>query len=108
MCAPVASGRRQYAGTYVFDSDFAALKADVPKGDFDADGYGLLKAEADKDTGGNYALSGSVLSSISSVTASSTGPLTVLAKAQGVWVYQFDATVVQSVAGVQATPAITP
>ena len=52
----------------------------------------LLKGEADKDTGGNYALSGNVLSSITSVTADSTGNLTVLTKAQGVWVYQFDAT----------------
>ena len=52
----------------------------------------LLKGEADKDTGGNYALSGNVLSSITSVTANSTGNLAVLAKAQGVWVYQFDAT----------------
>ena len=52
----------------------------------------LLKGEADKDTGGNYALSGNVLSSITSATADSKGNLTVLAKAQGVWVYQFDAT----------------
>ena len=52
----------------------------------------LLKGEADKDTGGNYALSGNVLSSLTSVTANSPGNLTLLAKAQGVWVYQFDAT----------------
>ncbi|MGI9059263.1 MAG: hypothetical protein ACR2H5_11845 [Ktedonobacteraceae bacterium] len=52
----------------------------------------LLKGEADKDTGGNYALSGNVVSSITSVTADSKGNLTVLTKAQGVWVYQFDAT----------------
>ena len=35
----------------------------------------LLKGEADKDTGGNYALSGNVLSSITSVTADSKGNL---------------------------------
>ncbi len=52
----------------------------------------LLKGEADKDTGGNYSLSGNVLSSLTSVTADTQGNLTVLAKAQGVWVYQFDAT----------------
>jgi len=52
----------------------------------------LLKGEADKDTGGNYALSGNVLSSLTSVTADSKGNLTLLAKAQGVWVYQFNAT----------------
>jgi hypothetical protein len=52
----------------------------------------LLKGEADKDTGGNYALSGNVLSSITSVTADSQGILTLMVKAEGVKAYQFDTT----------------
>lgn len=41
-----AGGRRtpEYAGTYVFDNDYAALRSDEPHGEFDIKGAGLLRA----------------------------------------------------------------
>jgi len=52
----------------------------------------LLKAEADKDTGGGYALSGNITTSNAPPTVDSKGNLTLLVKASGTWVYQFDTT----------------
>jgi UDPglucose--hexose-1-phosphate uridylyltransferase len=45
-----AGGQRtpQYTGTYVFENDFAALKADVPKAHMDVGGTGLLRAETER------------------------------------------------------------
>jgi UDPglucose--hexose-1-phosphate uridylyltransferase len=38
----------QYTGTYVFDNDYAALKPDAPEFTTDADGTGLLRAQAER------------------------------------------------------------
>ena len=38
----------QYAGTFVFENDFAALKADVPLAFMDVGGAGLLRAETER------------------------------------------------------------
>jgi UDPglucose--hexose-1-phosphate uridylyltransferase len=37
-----------YTGTYVFENDFAALKADVPQAGMDVAGAGLLRAETER------------------------------------------------------------
>jgi UDPglucose--hexose-1-phosphate uridylyltransferase len=37
-----------YTGTYVFENDFAALKADVPQAEMDVAGAGLLRAETER------------------------------------------------------------
>jgi len=38
----------QYTGTFVFENDFAALKADVPQAFMDVEGVGLLRAETER------------------------------------------------------------
>jgi UDPglucose--hexose-1-phosphate uridylyltransferase len=37
-----------YAETYVFENDFAALKSDVPSGEFDVENAGLLRATTER------------------------------------------------------------
>ena len=58
----------------------------------------LLNAEANKDTGGGYTLSGNITPTITSVSAGSQGNLTLLVKASGTWVYQFTPAVKTSLA----------
>ena len=52
----------------------------------------LLNAEADKDTGGGYALSGNITTSNASPTVDGKGNVTLLVKASGTWVYQLTST----------------
>ena len=58
----------------------------------------LLKAEADKDTGGGYALSGTITTSNASSTVDSTGNVTLLVKTSGTWMHQFDSALKTSLA----------
>ncbi|HXZ04524.1 MAG TPA: hypothetical protein VEH81_06795, partial [Ktedonobacteraceae bacterium] len=56
----------------------------------------LLMKQASTDLGPNYVLSGSIVSEVTSVTVVDTkGTLSILVKAEGVWVYQFSDSVLQ-------------
>ena len=56
----------------------------------------LLTKQATADLGPNYVLSGSIVSEVTKVTVVDTkGTLSILVKAEGVWVYQFSDSVLQ-------------
>jgi len=56
----------------------------------------LLMKQASTDLGPNYVLSGSIVSEVTGVTVVDTkGTLSILVKAEGVWVYQFSDSVLQ-------------
>ncbi len=56
----------------------------------------LLTKQATADLGPNYALSGNIVSEVTRVTVVDTkGTLSILVKAEGVWVYQFTDAVLQ-------------
>ena len=56
----------------------------------------LLAKQASTDLGQNYALTGNIVAEVTKVTVVDTkGTLTILVKAEGVWVYQFSETVLQ-------------
>ncbi len=59
----------------------------------------LLKAQASKDSGPAYALTGNVVTGVTKATALDTrGMVSLLVSAQGVWVYQFSNAVKQDLA----------
>ena len=59
-------------------------------------GANLLTKQASTDLGPNYALTGNIVAAVTKVTViDSKGTLTILVKAEGVWVYQFSDTVQQ-------------
>ena len=59
----------------------------------------LLKAQASKDSGSAYALTGNVVTGVTKATALDTrGMVSLLVSAQGVWVYQFSNAVKQDLA----------
>jgi hypothetical protein len=49
----------------------------------------LLKSEAAKSPGAGYALAGNVVTTVTRATVSNNGMVTLLVKAEGIWVYQF-------------------
>ncbi|TMC15178.1 MAG: hypothetical protein E6J33_11200 [Chloroflexi bacterium] len=49
----------------------------------------LLKSEAATSPGPGYALAGNVVTTVTQATAGSNGTVTLLVKAEGIWVYQF-------------------
>jgi len=51
----------------------------------------LLKSEAANSPGPGYALAGTVVTTVTQATAGSNGTVTLLVKAEGIWVYQFSA-----------------
>jgi hypothetical protein len=58
---------------------------------------GLLTAQANKDLGPNYALTGNVVAEVNRVAVIDTkGTVAIFVKAEGVWVYQFSNTVQQN------------
>ncbi len=50
----------------------------------------LLKSEATKSPGPGYALAGNVVTTVTQAKVGSNGTVTLLVKAEGIWVYQFD------------------
>jgi hypothetical protein len=59
-------------------------------------GANLLTKQASTTLGPNYALTGNIVAAVTKVTViDSKGTLAILVKAEGVWVYQFSATVLQ-------------
>ena len=51
----------------------------------------LLKSEAPGITGPGFALTGNVVTTVTKATVDSNGTVTLLVKAEGIWVYQFTA-----------------
>jgi len=62
-------------------------------------GANLLAKQASTDLGPNYALTGNIVARVTRVTVVDTkGTLSILVRAEGVWVYQFSNTVLQGFA----------
>ena len=71
----------------------------------------LLKAQASKDLGPHYALTGNIVTAVTKATVVDTrGTVSLLVSATGVWVYQFSPTVLQDfknhIAGLMEQDAI--